>query len=34
MFNQGIKSLTNGTWHLRVNLGDGSNNIVKFRLKK
>jgi hypothetical protein len=34
VFNLGTKGLTEGTWQLRIDLGDGSTNTVQFSLKK
>lgn len=33
VFNLSTKSLSKGTWYLRLDLGDGTNNIVVFKLK-
>jgi probable HAF family extracellular repeat protein len=33
IFNLSTKSLSKGTWYLRVDLGDGSSNVVQFKLK-
>lgn len=33
-FNLSTKNLLQGTWYLRIDLGDGTSNIVQIRLKK
>jgi hypothetical protein len=34
IFNLSTKSLSQGTWYLRIDLGDGTSNVVKLRIKK
>jgi hypothetical protein len=34
IFNLGTKSLSQGTWQVRIDLGDGSTNLVLISLKK
>jgi hypothetical protein len=33
LFNLSTKGLSKGTWYMRIDLGDGTNNIVAFKLK-
>lgn len=33
VFNLSTKSLSKGTWHIRVDLGDGTSNVVGLKLK-
>ncbi len=34
IFNLGAKTLSSGTWYLRVDLGDNIKHVVQFRLKQ
>ncbi|HZO91930.1 MAG TPA: PxKF domain-containing protein [Chthonomonadaceae bacterium] len=34
IFNLSTTNLSQGTWYLRIDLGDGTNNIVRVKLKK
>ena len=34
IFNLSTKNLTQGTWYLRIDLGDGVDHIVQIKLKK
>jgi hypothetical protein len=34
IFNLSTKDLTQGTWYLRIDMGDGASNIVQIKLKK